>query len=277
MTVIDEIRDYMKRTGTYSTVIWDAAQLSRSYLARAFGGKSVGPDGAAKLRAVMKAHPEGIGTWRQRVPENLQELCNAHPHDKLAEMLGISSATLTKYRRYKNITSTAHKPGLKAGSVKPAKVEFWTEERLSAIQKMLARGWSYETIAGEIGVSLSAVARKCQLLGWKKYVAPKPPKLPKPRKESKPFLRAAAPERSAVTRLPGKAVGQVPPVADGVAARAAQHLRRFYSNVFNGTVKGRQFAGLYFVSGKGMIRTSEMIKLAEKHGFKADNWMQIAA
>jgi hypothetical protein len=78
-----------------------------------------------------------------------------------------------------------------------------------------------------------------------------------------------------VAKGPARLIALVPPIADTLAARAAQHLRRRHV-VYNCAVLTREERaklpndgrGLWYVNGKGAIPATQMIALAKARGFK---------
>jgi hypothetical protein len=87
-----------------------------------------------------------------------------------------------------------------------------------------------------------------------------------------------------VKKTPGKASGvnwgfnkptSIAPAPGGVAAQAAQHLRRYYVPVFRGDVLSKALAGRYVV-GKLSLDEAAMIELARSKGFDQDAWRQVA-
>jgi hypothetical protein len=96
-------------------------------------------------------------------------------------------------------------------------------------------------------------------------------------------VKAAAASKRAKT--PGKTSGvnwgfnkptSIAPAPGGVAAQAAQHLRRYYVPVFRGDVLSKALAGRYVV-GKLSLDEAAMIELARSKGFDQDAWRQVAA
>jgi hypothetical protein len=74
----------------------------------------------------------------------------------------------------------------------------------------------------------------------------------------------------------GKPV-DVPSVAGGVAAQAAQHLRRVgFIPVVRGDVLTKDMKGFYVV-GRLRLREAEMVDLARQKGFDPTSWMRLSA
>ena len=74
-------------------------------------------------------------------------------------------------------------------------------------------------------------------------------------------------------RGPGVTVDTRP---NGMAAEAAHHLRRFYSNVFDaGRVLGPEHAG-FFVVGGMRLTANELVAEAKDKGWMPDVWREVA-
>ncbi len=101
------------------------------------------------------------------------------------------------------------------------------------------------------------------------------------RRESRREERASPHKR---LKTPGKKSGvnwgfnkptSVAPAPAGIAAQAAQHLRRFYTAVYRGDIRSQSLAGLYVV-GSMKLPEADMIALAKSKGFAPDAWRQVA-
>jgi hypothetical protein len=88
---------------------------------------------------------------------------------------------------------------------------------------------------------------------------------------------AAASKRK---KTPGKTSGvnwgfnkptDIAPVSGGLAAQAAQHLRRYYVPVYRGDVLSEALKGRYVV-GKMALDEAAMIELAKAKGWNPDSW-----
>jgi hypothetical protein len=100
-------------------------------------------------------------------------------------------------------------------------------------------------------------------------------------KERQAAKRAAKPAKA---KTPGKRSGvnwgfskptEIAPMSGGVAAMAAQHLRRFYAPVVRGDVLNEELTGYYKV-GREILPEAEMVERARAKGWDADAWRRVA-
>jgi len=288
-SILDEVCAYLERTGTTPRALSRAAGLNESYIANVQRGASpLGAAGAGRLRQAMSDNPDGIRSLRDPdIPADFAEHARTETNRQLAERYGKHVSTISGWIKLRNV--------VRVSVNKPARVSVWAAERLAELERLVDNGLSDRKIAEQLGVSRLSVRKKRQALGLKvpaKTQVTIPTNFRSNAHRPMPQLammyavpvaqirkwRADIGFRPPATQVfVASPAAAIPAIRDGIAARAAQHLRRFCSNVYDGTVRGKQFAGLYFVAGKGMIPTAKMIELAKKHGFDAAEWTRIAA